>query len=101
MKLPLFFISYFDSWPNAWLRDNKHNPRNWVFPTLEVKKPCGQGWGAWAGHFWLLWAGASWGKNQELEPLKKRNRSWSLSRKKQGAGAAQKKQEPEPELLKK
>ena len=36
------FISYFDSWPNARLRGNKHNPRNWVFPTFKVKKPCAE-----------------------------------------------------------
>ena len=38
MKWPPFFISYFGSWPNARLRGDKHNPRNWVFPTLKVKK---------------------------------------------------------------
>ena len=42
MKWPPFFISYFDSSLNARLRGNKHNPRNWVFPTVKVKKPCAE-----------------------------------------------------------
>ena len=37
-----FFISYFDSWPNAQLKVNKHDPQNWVSPTLKVKKPCAE-----------------------------------------------------------
>ena len=39
-----------------------------------------QGWGAEAGCFWLLGAGAAW----------KKNRSWSRLEKKSGAGAAKK-----------
>ena len=42
MKWPPFFISYFDSSLNARLRGDKHNPRNWVFPTVKVKKPCAE-----------------------------------------------------------
>ena len=37
-EMTLLF-SYFDRWHNAPLRCDKHRPRNWVFPTLKVKKP--------------------------------------------------------------
>ena len=36
------FIAYFDSSLNARLKGHKHNPRNRVFPTVKVKKPCAE-----------------------------------------------------------
>ena len=60
------FFSYFDGWHDAPLRGNELRPRNWVFPTLKVKKNlmgCGihvphLAWGFWLFTGWknLFWA---------------------------------------------
>ena len=57
-----------------------------------VSDPFLQGWGAWAGCFWLLRAGARWEKKQEPEPLEKKIEEPEPKplEKKRGAGAEKK-----------
>ena len=62
-----------------------HNHHNFLYRTYYISWKFFQykkGWGAGAGCFWLLGAGAGWVKNQEPEPE-----------------PLQKKQEPEPHKI--
>ena len=59
-------------------------------PLKQLSWPFYQGWGAGAGCFWLLGAGAAWEKNEEPEPLEKKPGAGAAWEKKSGAGAGKK-----------